>query len=243
MYFEYKTLYITDEIIKAKNAKEKGKNVVLSLPLIDQNVENEELAYANVGIDYTQFPYAIENISEVSNSYFDRLILRFENKPWTILETKRCLVREITPQDVESLYKIYAHPEITAYMENLYENPEDEIAYTKDYIANHYRFYEFGMWIVEDKEKRQIIGRAGLDMVAEKELPQLGFMIRKEDQRKGYASEVCQAILTYAKEELGFDQIEALCDERNVSSIALLKKLGFVETGKEENMLNWNIVL
>lgn len=229
MVLTYKSLYITNETKLAQKAKRDGKYVVLALPLLGES------------LDGADFPYALENIDEVTHDYLDKLILRFENKPWTILETKRCLVREITTADVDALYEIYAEKEVTAYMEDLYESREEEIAYTQDYIANHYRFYEFGMWIIEEKNTGRILGRAGLDMVAEKELPQLGFLIRKDMQKKSLATEVCNAILDYANKELGFPHLGATCHPKNVASIALLTKLGFMIEEKTKDALTWRL--
>lgn len=229
MVFEYKSLYITNESDRAEKARKEGRYVILLLPLIG------EIS------DMSAYPYAIENMDEVSSEYLDRLILRFENKPWLILETQRCLVREITPEDVDALYEIYADKEITVYMEDLYETKEEEIAYTKDYIACHYRFYEFGMWIIEDKHSGRILGRAGLDMVEGKETPQLGFVVRKDSQKQGIATEVCQAILKYAKDTLGLKHLEATCDERNAASVSLLKKLGFKQAGVALGTMTWRI--
>lgn len=229
MVFEYKSLYITNESDRAEKARKEGRYVILLLPLIGEIP------------DMSAYPYAIENMDEVSSEYLDRLILRFENKPWLILETQRCLVREITPEDVDALYEIYADKEITVYMEDLYETKEEEIAYTKDYIACHYRFYEFGMWIIEDKHSGRILGRAGLDMVEGKETPQLGFVVRKDSQKQGIATEVCQAILKYAKDTLGLKHLEATCDERNAASVSLLKKLGFKQAGVALGTMTWRI--
>lgn len=227
MVTEYKSLYITNETEQAERARKEGKYVVLALPLVGET------------IDLSLYPYAIENVEEIQADYLDRLILRFENKPWVILETERCLLREITTDDVEALYEIYADPEITAYMEGLYESREEEIAYTKDYIACHYRFYEFGMWIIEDKQTGRILGRAGLDMIAERQLPQLGFVVRKDMQRRGIAMEVCRAVLKYAGDILDFEQVEASCDRRNEASISLLQKLGFYQVAQNGNTMIW----
>ena len=50
-------------------------------------------------------------------------------------------------------------------------------------------------------------------------------------QRKGYAYEVCSEILNYARDEIGFKQMQALVREHNEKSCALCRKLGFVEEG------------
>ena len=248
MVREYRSLYITDELQKAYEAKAAGRYVVLSLPLMPcaekmpAGGKHSQTTPAPEEPPYQMddFPYVLEHLEEIPDAYLDKLILRFEGKPWRILETERCCLREITVEDVDTLYEIYAHPSVTAYMENLYEDPDQERAYTKDYIKNHYGFYEFGMWIIEEKHTGKIIGRAGLDMIAKKENPQLGFVVRRECQRKGYAYEVCRAILSYAHEELGFDTVEATCHACNLASVNLLCKLGFSCANQTLNAGNFN---
>ena len=59
-------------------------------------------------------------------------------------------------------------------------------------------------------------------------------MIAPEYQRKGYATEVCRAILTYAKEELEAESVNCLVDEKNVPSVRLVEKLGFTYEEKTD---------
>lgn len=228
MQKQYKDLLITDEMNIARVAKAEGRYVVLSYPV-------QGMTEADCLADY---PYAIETIEgdleeSVYVTYLEHVRSRFRGEPCHILETERCRVREITTEDVDRLYEIYADPQITEFMENLYEKREDEIAYTKEYIRCHYGFYDFGMWIVEDRESGRVIGRAGFDMREGYETPELGFMICREFQRRGYAKEVCRALLSYGKEELGFDLVGSFTDPANTASVCLLEQLGFVYQGQE----------
>lgn len=225
MQREYKELLITDEINTAKTARAKGRFVVLCYPLKGEVLPGSGEAIA---LNFDDFPYAIENAEQLDENYLEHVLCRFKGIPCHILDTERCRVREITPEDVDALYEIYAGPGITDYMEGLYEKREDEVAYTQDYIRCHYGFYDFGMWIVEDKQNAAVIGRAGFDMRDESGIPELGFVIRTEYQNKGYATEICNALLAYGKEQLGFDRVGAHVERENVVSVRLLTGLGFV---------------
>lgn len=224
MQRQYKELLITDEMKIAREAKAEGKFVVLSYP-VQGMTEADSLS---------DFPYAIETGSEPEVTYLEHILCRFRGEPCHILDTGRCSVREITPADVDRLYEIYADPRITEFMEDLYEKREDEIAYTEEYIRCHYGFYDFGMWVIVDRATGRIIGRAGFDMRQEYEDPELGFMICAEYQKKGYATEVCKALLSYGKEQLGFEKVGAFTDPANEASVRLLSKLGFAYQCDEE---------
>lgn len=136
------------------------------------------------------------------------------------------------------LRAIYEQKGITDYLEPMYEE-EEEIAYTKAYIETRYRFYEYGMWVVFDKETGVMIGRAGLEnrdvavgvdeegqFVYESQV-ELGYMIAPSYQRKGYATELCHAILQYAKEELELHSVNAFIHAKNAASIGLIEKMNF----------------
>lgn len=172
--------------------------------------------------------YVVENLSELEYRSYEEAFQRLAGLPWSILETNRLKVRESTVFDVEEFYRIYSDPSITYYMEDLFPEKEQEIAYMKAYVDQIYGFYGYGLWTVILKETGKIIGRAGLSVREGYELPELGFVIDVEHQRQGYAFEVCSAILNYAKSELEFEAVQALADENNVASVHLLEKLGFV---------------
>ena len=113
------------------------------------------------------------------------------------------------------------------YMEGLYPY-EQEYAYQKAYVESMYRFFGYGMWLVFEKETGKLVGRAGIEHREELggEL-ELGYAIAKPYWGRGYATEVCQAIINYAKEELGFPSICSLIEPENAVSIHLAEKLGF----------------
>lgn len=181
---------------------------------------------------FTDASYAITTLYDIHYDYLERVYRRFFGIPWEILRTDRCLVREITVQDVDELYEIYRDKSITRYTENLYENPEEEKEYVRQYIENMYGFYGFGMWIVQRINDGKIIGRAGLDIRAGYEDTELGYVIRKDEQGKGYAREVCSAILDYAAEELEVDKVLAFIHPENRDSIHLCENLGFERCGE-----------
>lgn len=184
--------------------------------------------------DFPGISYAVTDVENLDPDYLERIWQRYRGIPWKICETKRCLVRESTPEDVESFYRIYRDKSITAYMEDLFRDKETETAYIREYIEKVYGFYGFGMWSVCLKETGEVIGRAGLSMREGFEEPELGYVIGKKWQRQGIAAEVCRAILAYGREELGFERVRALMHPENTASERLCRRLGFSYAGETE---------
>lgn len=177
-----------------------------------------------------QIPYAVMDFEGIDYAYLCDIYKRFFHIPWTILETERCVLREMTPEDLDALYEVYADPEISRYTEALYEDREQELAYMKDYIEHVYRFCGLGIWVIMEKQINRLIGRAGLAFRDGYDTPEIGFIIGKEYQRRGYAYEVCRAILRYCK-GLDMKTIRVIYQKENRASEELCKKLGFVITG------------
>lgn len=220
---EADTVIVTDTADLARQCAQKKTAVVAVL-----TEKNRDASMEGV-------PFALEGMENPGWDYFQKVYERCHGLPWTILETERCLVREICLGDLDRLYEIYAEPSVTRYMEGLFEDREKEAEYTRAYIRNMYGFYGYGMWIIEEKKKGRIIGRAGIENREEEEEPEIGYLIAREEQGKGYALEVCLAILDYAKEQLGFSKMACYVHPENEASKGLCRKLGFEYRGQKES--------
>ena len=220
-------LYLTDDAGTARGLREAGEAVLIYLHP------------GNRDQDFSGFLFAVEDPEDLEPEYIERAYRRLKGLPWNILRTARCLIRETIPEDVESFYQIYSHPAITEYMEGLYPEVEEERQYVRDYIEKVYTFFGFGVWTVIERETGAVIGRAGFSYREGFDEPELGFTIGVPWQRRGYAEEVCRAVLAYGWSALEFQQVQALVEPENIPSVRLCEKLGFrkgevVDVGKKE---------
>ena len=190
------------------------------------------MAYINPEIPnqtYSGVDMIVEGFEEVDAKFLEKVWQRYHHLPWEIAKTPRCMIRELSLDDLDALFELYGDEEITKYTEGLYPY-EEEKEFQRAYINNMYRFYGYGMWLVFSKETGELIGRAGLEhreYNGETEL-ELGYVIGTRFQRQGYATEVCQRILGIAREITDFPRINCLIEEENKASIGLAEKLGFV---------------
>lgn len=230
------SLYETDE--ELKHAILHDKNTTLLIAAADATIAlGKELgvatmAYMNPDIpnqSYSGVDMLIEGFDEVDVDFLEKVWQRHHRIPWTILETNRCVIRELTLDDLDALFELYGDGEIDKYTDPLYPY-EEEKEFQCAYIENMYRYFGYGLWLVFSKETGELIGRAGLEhreYHEEIEL-ELGYIIGSKYQGQGYATEVCKAILEYAKENTSFTRINALIEAGNVASEKLAEKLGFV---------------
>lgn len=168
-----------------------------------------------------------EGFEEIGLTFLRHVYERHHHIPWTILETKRCVVREFSMEYLDELFALYEGEGMTDYIEPLYPY-EEEKAYQEAYIEYMYGFYGYGMWLVCDKKTGKLIGRAGVEHREELGgAMELGYAIGVPYQRQGYAMEVCRAILDYARDELQMTEINCLIEEGNTVSERFAEKLGF----------------
>lgn len=177
--------------------------------------------------------YFVLDVWDADFDYFDKVFRRIHNIPWEIARTNRLTIRETVEDDVTDFIKIYSDREITRFTEGLYEESAER-AYITEYRQKVYACQEFGIWTVIN-EHGSVIGRAGLSTREGIDGVEIGFLIGKEYQNKGYATEALQAILDYAKIN-SLDPINALVMPDNDKSRRLLKRLGF--TCRDEVTVN-----
>ncbi len=216
------SLYLTDrpERVRARH----GTDCRILLYLTEENR----------GESFGRAPYAVESMGGLNADFLKKVWQRLTGQPWEILRTERLRVREMTEGDLEALYEIYAHPDMTLYTEGPALDREAEREKLAAYIRNVYPIYGFGIWMLEERKSGKAIGRAGFFWREGAAYPELGFAVEKRSQRKGYCLEACKAILEYGFGELGFTGVQALTEEGNGASRQILRQLGFAEKGMEE---------
>ncbi len=111
-----------------------------------------------------------------------------------IIETERLLLREMAENDFDALYSVLADSDIMQH----YPDTFDE-AKVRDWINRNierYKIWGFGLWAVCLKDTGEMIGDCGLTMqiIKGKIKPEIGYHIRADKQRKGYAKEAAIAV-------------------------------------------------
>ncbi|MCH5333914.1 MAG: GNAT family N-acetyltransferase [Agathobacter sp.] len=195
------------------------------------------------GQSYAGAWIVIEGFEEVDEEFLLRVFWRCHGIPWLIAETKRCVIRELALEDLEDLARLYEEPGITrrigengeelpGYVDPLYPM-EEELEYQKNYIEQMYRYYGYGLWLVFDRKSGALIGRAGIEnrVYPEGVEMELGYLIHPDWQGQGIATEVCSAIIQYAREYLECERLNLLTAGENLPSVALAERLGFVYVG------------
>ena len=57
---------------------------------------------------YSGVEMIVEGFEEVDADFLEKVFQRYHHIPWTILETERCIVRELCMDDLDGLFELYA---------------------------------------------------------------------------------------------------------------------------------------
>lgn len=139
------------------------------------------------------------------------------------IRTERLLLRRAQPDDAAAMHAIMS----------------DVLAMRYWSTAPHREFAETERWIESmiDGDSRKsddfivtlegvVIGKLGAW-----KLPEFGFLIDRGQWGKGYASEALKAFIAHRR-SLGATELRADVDPRNLASLKLLGRHGFIETGR-----------
>ncbi|MFF3022480.1 GNAT family N-acetyltransferase [Gottfriedia sp. NPDC057948] len=153
------------------------------------------------------------------------------------IETSRLKLRRFKDEDVSNFYIYRSNPDVAIYQgwENYkYQQATDFIEKQKSAEMNIP-----DSWVqvaIENKMDGRLIGDIGVHTLSiPKNQIEIGFTLEPMYQNKGYAFEALQGILDYLFNELNKEKINAIADEKNSSSIKLLRKLGFQQIKIIEN--------
>ena len=155
-----------------------------------------------------------------------------------MLETERLILREMAEEDFDVLHEIFSNDEVMKY----YPASFDE-AKTRGWILRNQKRYSeegFGLWAVVLKAENQVIGDCGITMqnIHGTMLPEVGYHIHPDYQKRGYASEAAEACIAYGFEILGFEKIYSYMKYTNIPSIKTAMRNGFYEIEEYADEVN-----
>lgn len=208
-------LVIEDSCFGSLAAKSAG---IACVGYVNPNSGNQDLSSADV---------LLESFENVDSRFFVNVHNRSNGQPITIANTRRLLVRELTPEDIENVYNIYKDPDVRKYIPEISDYLDIEMKKQEAYIRNVYSFYGYGTWGVFSKTSKQLIGKCGLEnlMIDGKEEIALSYLLDSKHWGYGYALECCQAVFAFAKQQLDITRIVAVIDADNTRSVNTAKNL------------------
>nr|MDO8134577.1 GNAT family N-acetyltransferase [Candidatus Njordarchaeum guaymaensis] len=149
------------------------------------------------------------------------------------IATERLKLREFDQDDWVSVHKYASDPEVVRYLTWGPNSRED----TKNFITKALTYQReqprrnFDLAVIL-KEEDTLIGGCSI-RVSDPDNREgwIGYLIRRQFWRRGYATEATRALLAYGFNQLGLHRIYATCDTENVPSTRVLQKIGMRREG------------
>jgi ribosomal-protein-alanine N-acetyltransferase len=148
------------------------------------------------------------------------------------LETPRLILREITMDDAEAMFRTYSDAEAMRYWGS---PPHQSIDDTRRMIARQldaFRLREGIRWGITLKGESRLIGSAGhWRLIKPHFRSEIGYELAPEYWGRGLMPEAVGAIVRFGFEHMGLHSIEAQIEPNNQASRRVLEKNGFIQEG------------
>lgn len=136
-----------------------------------------------------------------------------------IIETERLFLREMDENDFDALYEVLADADIMQHYPYTFD--ENRVRNWIQRNIERYRIFGFGLWAVCLKETGEMIGDCGitLQLIDGQIKPEIGYHIRADKQRNGYAKEAAIAVRDWTFNNTPFQIVYSYMKYTNEPSV------------------------
>lgn len=146
----------------------------------------------------------------------------------TIIETERIILRHFCDDDAEAVFEFDSNEEVVRWTG---EPTLTHIDQARDIIENtwkpEYEKYGYARYAVVHKQDQKVIGFAGLKYLPEFDDADLGYRMLPEYWGQGLATEMAEALVEHAFNDLGLVKVLGFAMPENPASCRVLEKVGF----------------
>jgi ribosomal-protein-alanine N-acetyltransferase len=159
----------------------------------------------------------------------DRELERIER-----IETPRMILERLRPEHADEAGALLSDP-LVARTLFAASHPPSETQLLESHAAKlaHWDKFGFGIWLLRDKDTGEMVGRGGLQhtTVAGAAEIEVGWAITPQRWGQGLATELAQASIAVAFDDLGLREIVAFTLPGNGASRRVMEKSGFEYEG------------
>jgi ribosomal-protein-alanine N-acetyltransferase len=148
------------------------------------------------------------------------------------LETERLILRQITPDDAEDMFRIFADPQVMRYGNTAPMRSIDQAHRKIAGITAAFHAREGIRWAITRRGSSRLIGSCGhWRLLKEHSRSEIGYELAPERWGQGIMPEGVGALLRFGFERMGLHSVEAQIEPNNQGSRRVLEKLGFAQEG------------
>jgi RimJ/RimL family protein N-acetyltransferase len=140
------------------------------------------------------------------------------------LETERLFLRGWRADDLDALADLYSDEKVMRFIGGTLTRFDTWRALAS--MVGQWTLRGYGVWAVERKSDRAMVGRVGLIHPDGWPHVELGWTLAREFWGNGYATEAAQAALDYAFVKLSVEKMISLIDPDNTASQNVAERIG-----------------
>lgn len=145
--------------------------------------------------------------------------------------TRRLRLRRPRMNDFGASAAMWADPEIVRHISGKPSTAQQSWGRLLLYIG-HWTAFRFGYWVVEERTTGAFVGEVGFanhrrDIEPPITVPELGWVIARGFQGKGYATEASRAAIAWGRRRFTETETACIIAPANLASIHVAEKLGF----------------
>ena len=146
-----------------------------------------------------------------------------------LLKTERLIIKKVTLKDAPFFVELMNTPSwLTNIGDRQIHSVNDAKLYLKNGTLRSYKENGFGFYKLISTQNNLLIGTCGFIKRDQLEYVDIGFALLPKYEGLGYGYEASNALLNFAKENLGIRTVLGITIPKNIKSINLLKKLGLI---------------
>jgi ribosomal-protein-alanine N-acetyltransferase len=144
-----------------------------------------------------------------------------------VIETERLALRRLDLDDAPFIFELVNDPDWLRHIgDKNVRSLDDACAYLVNGPIAMYAKHGFGLYAVERREDRALIGMCGLIKRDALDDVDIGFAYLPAYRAQGYAREAAAAALAHARDVLGMRRVVAIVSPANHASARLLERVG-----------------
>jgi [ribosomal protein S5]-alanine N-acetyltransferase len=157
------------------------------------------------------------------------------------LSSQRMLLRQITEDDFEDVYNLYADERVFTFCGMLNKTNKAVILSSIDHFDRDFRQRKRIKWGIALKENEEkVVGIIeALDYISHINQITVGYFIHPDFWNRGIASEALRILVYFLFEDVGINRIQAEVMPRNIYSKRVLLKNGFQLEGTLRQATLW----
>jgi ribosomal-protein-alanine N-acetyltransferase len=142
------------------------------------------------------------------------------------LTTPRLVLRAFRKEDVDAMHQILLGEGVLRYFPPMDPPPRDRVQRMIQGLLRHWDERGYGLWAVESRPDGELMGRCGLQYLAELDEVEVDFILGRAFWGQGFGTEAARASVRHGFEELGLERVVGIAHVENRASQRVLEKVG-----------------